>query len=170
MATKKLKWGDTKVSSFSDGRACLVVQFLDPAGNLLEWVPRWSQVQTLFERATNTEIVNKPDSEWLAAFAKTASDVFKGIDALKDAYKISGRLSRIRDGNLVFVISAEQGWNEWEEEIPPAFAISESFFENWLDEYMTVLVINGYAVKIWRTSSYGKLVYPEPVTSDLPFE
>jgi hypothetical protein len=145
MAAKRLRWSGTKVSSFSDGRACLVVQFLDQEGNLLEWVPAWSQVQALFERACNTEVVNKPDSGWVEGFAKTANDVFRSLEPHHEAYKVTGRLERVSEGSLII----RDGDSGVAEELPAAFRLTDQFFRYWLGSNVTALVVNGYATRLW---------------------
>jgi hypothetical protein len=175
MAAKRLRWGGTKLGSFSDGRACLIAQFLDHEGNLLEWVPAWRHVQALFERAANAEVVNKPDSRWLAQFAETANHVFGALDALEEAYKLRGKLTRVRHGTLVVGSLDDWGNVVDESEVAPAFRIGQEFLNDWLDEHVTVLVINGFAVRLERRDRDDTICYPEPhepgvAAEELPFE
>jgi len=154
VARAKLRWSDTKISSFADGRACLVVQFLDPQGNLFEWVPLWSQVRELFDRAANTEVVNKPDSAWLGEFAKTANDVFNKVESLGDARMLEGTFDSVQRGKLAIshAVCDERGnFEDVEtEEVPPAFRLTQDFLGDWLGSYVRALVINGYAVSLSR--------------------
>jgi hypothetical protein len=141
MPNTRLRWGDTKISSFSDGRACLVVQFLDQQGRMFEWVPLWSQVQTLVDRAANAEVVNKPNSEWLGGLAQTVHAVSEKLEAHHDAYKINGWLGRIDKGCLVFGSPDEET-----DPLPAAFPLTREFLDEWLDSHVSSLVINGYVV------------------------
>jgi hypothetical protein len=154
VARAKLRWSDTKISSFPDGRACLVVQFLDPQGNLFEWVPLWSQVRELFDRAANTEVVNKPDSAWLGDFAETANDVFNKVESLGDARMLEGTFDSVQGGKLAIshAVCDERGnFEDVEtEEVPPAFRLTQEFLDDWLGNHVRALVINGYAVSLSR--------------------
>ena len=154
MARAKLRWSGTKISSFADGRACLVVQFLDPRGDLFEWVPLWTQVGELFDRAANTEVVNKPDSAWLGDFAKTANDVFNKVESLGDARMVEGTFDCVQGGKLAIsrAVCDERGnFQDVEtEELPPAFRLTQGFLGEWLGAHVRALVINGYAVSLSR--------------------
>jgi len=133
----------------------LVVQFLDQQGDLLEWVPAWTQVQLLFERACNAEVVNKPDSGWVEGFARTANDVFRSLETYREAYKVTGKLARVSGGNLVIVDSEDTA----QVDLPVAFQLTEHFFRYWLGRHkVTALVINGYITRLWMKA----LVPAEP--------
>ena len=143
MPSTRLRWGDTRVSSFPDGRACLVVRYLDPQGRQFEWVPMWSQVQELVDRAANVEVVNKPDSEWLGGLARTVHSVSEKVELHHDAYRFQGFLRRIEAGCLVIAVQNDEPLR-----LTPAFPLSRAFIEGWLDSYVSGLVINGYVVTL----------------------
>jgi hypothetical protein len=166
MATKMLRWGNTLIASFGDGRACLAVRFLDDRGNLFQWVPRWANVQELVCKASNTEVVNKPDSKWLGEFAKVANEVFQKVEPFTDAFKVAGKLAKVKGGNLVIERQDELGIAV-DIEVPPAFRITEDFLDEWLETCVTALVINGFAVRLERSTYDGPVVYPEPHSEPL---
>ena len=144
--------------------ALMLVWFLDDEGNMYDWAPKWADVEKIFLKQINVERFNKPESEWLNKFAKTAQEVVEGAQRIESAHKVYGPLSTFRDGKL-YITQHSEG----ERLIVPGFEVTLAFLDEWLGRYVEVFVVNNIAIRI-REKADGEVLeeYP-PVEEELPF-
>jgi len=166
---KILKFSDFQFNSGPRGaKALLTIKFMDGQGDdVYSWMPTWHEVEQLFLKSINTEYFNKPESEFLPRFANIVRQTAEGVNqSVQGAYKVSGKLAYINDdGKLVI----GDGKDVPPEEVTPLFPLSIKFCDEWIDEYVEVLVVNDVAVQISRTDRHNwneRVVYPLPETAD----
>lgn len=166
-----LKFARFQQESVPGQRALLTMKFLDDDSNLYSWAPRWGDLENAFLRALNIEGFNKPESEWLNRFASTVKEVAEGVSQpIGEARKTSGLLTEVRNGKLR--LSRDDEWGNWSEDfLTPGFAITYEFLNDWLDNWVEALVINGVAVRLRATSGAHKgQEYPSSPVEVSPVE
>ena len=148
--------------------ALMLVSFLDDDGNMYNWAPKWADVDQIFIKQTNVERFNKPESEWLNRFAKTAQQVVEGAQRIQSGYKVQGEFTEYREEKLIVYPEAESWGPERPSpvEITPGFEVTISFLDNWLDRWVEALVVNDIVIRL-RTLHQPVAEYPEP--EDVPF-
>ena len=172
MVMKILKFSRFQQEPVKGQRALLTIKFLDDDGNLYSWAPRWDDLERAFLRALNVEAFNKPESEWLNRFANTVRDVSEGVSQpIQDARKFSGNLYALQDGMLQMSYSpySSDGYNEFTESVPPGFAITYEFLEEWLHRDIEALIINGVVVSIKDRQNHY-IEYPPKAAPDSTFD
>ena len=161
---KKLKF--SKIDLVERTGALMLVSFLDDDGNMYQWAPKWADVEQIFLKQINVERFNKPESEWLNKFAKTAQDVVEGAQRIKSARKISGRFESYLMEQLV-IRKLDKGC----EYVTPAFDVSLHFLDEWLNSDVDVFVLNDMVIRLRRSSQDENFQYhfeeypPTSVTS-----
>ena len=161
--------------TFEDGRIRLYVVFRDKGGNEYEWTPKWrEEVIKLFDEASKTEAINRPDSEYLKAFAEMAKRVFGRLPFMEGKVRI-GILVEIRGNELIFARLPEPrdlyspapamgiyqfvpSFSYEIESLKAGFEVNKKFLEKFLGEVVIVWIIEGVAVKITN----GVDEYPQP--------
>lgn len=154
-----LKYHKLTIGTFrATGDAKLQAQFLDDRGNSYHWVPRWSDLIDLLEKASNVEDFNKPRSTWLADFAGAVRSVLSNAqELLLDAQTIHGRIVSIKNGNLVVlpIHFDDAAWCHYTRtdqrdavSLPVAFPIDVDWCLDHLERAADVLVVNGYAARV----------------------
>ena len=155
--------------------ALMLVSFLDDEGNMYDWAPKWVEVKEVFEKQINVERFNKPESEWLNKFARTAQEIVEGAQRIESAYKVQGRFEVYSQQKLH--IEATGGVYE----LTPGFEVTISFLDSWLEDYVEAFVVNDIVIRLrasetdesgnilgWREYPKPEEVEPEP--EDLPFD
>lgn len=146
----------------------MLVSFLDDDGNMYNWPPKWADVEQIYLKQTNVERFNKPESEWLNRFAKTAQQVVEGAQRIQSGYKVRGEFTEYREEKLMISPTAESyGVIPSPFEITPGFEVTISFLDNWLGRWVEALVVNDIVIQL-RTFDEPMAEYPEP--EDLPFD
>jgi hypothetical protein len=159
---KILKFARIQHEPVRGARALLTIKFMDGAGEVYSWAPKWDEAEQLFLKAINTEFFNKPESEWLPRFAKAVKETAESVSQpIQDAYKVSGRFSVVHEGKLCIGEYGDYGQVSEEHLITPLFPVTFEFLDTWLHNDVEVLVINGIAVQI--RNGYSKEIYPEAV-------
>ncbi|MEK7872536.1 MAG: hypothetical protein AAB502_01600, partial [Chloroflexota bacterium] len=127
-----------------------------------DWAPKWADVEKLFLKQINVERFNKPESEWLNRFAKTAQNVVEGAQKIKSATKIFGRFVKYEDEKMVI---------EGKGPFTPAFDVTLNFLDSWLNTRVEVLVLNEMAVRLKELGDFDSVVreYPPPQPDEIPF-
>jgi hypothetical protein len=140
--------------------ALMLVWFLDDEGNMYDWAPKWVDVEQIFLKQINVERFNKPESQWLNKFAKTAQEVVEGAQRIESAHKGYGRFSRFTDGKL----SIDSGL------IVPGFEVTLDFLDKWLGQYVEVFIINDIAIRLRVYSDENEVLWEYPPSEEeLPF-
>ncbi|MBM2825424.1 MAG: phosphoribosylaminoimidazole-succinocarboxamide synthase [Dehalococcoidales bacterium] len=112
-----------KIQAVERRGALMLVWLLDDEGNMYDWAPKWDDVEQIFLKQINVERFNKPESEWLNKFAKTAQNVVEGAQRIQSAVKVSGHFDALREGELVLnksrftpgfevTLLVQAGWNK----------------------------------------------------------
>ncbi len=138
---KKLRFG--KVQLVERQGALLLVQFLDDAGELYDWAPKWADVEQIFLKAINIERFNKPEGLFLNKFAATAKQVVEGAQRIESCEKVSGKFERLVNGQL----QIRNGGGEYHS-ITPGFEVSLRFLDDWIGRYIDILVVNNIGIEI----------------------
>ena len=165
----------SKIQLIERKGALMLVSFLDDEGNMYNWAPRWVEVKEVFEKQINVERFNKPESEWLNKFARTAQEIVEGAQRIESAYKIEGRFAVYRLQKLLIEATNEVY------ELTPGFEVTISFLDNWLENDVEAFVVNDIVIRLTTSEpdDFGNLVkareYPEPEEGepepeDLPFD
>ena len=158
--------------------ALMLVSFLDDEGNMYNWAPRWVEVKEVFEKQINVERFNKPESEWLNKFARTAQEIVEGAQRIESAYKVWGRFVVYRQQKLHIETGGEGVY-----ELTPGFEVTISFLDSWLENDVEAFVVNDIVIRLrisetdalgiivgWREYPEPEEGEPEPVPEDLPFD
>jgi len=156
-ASTYLKFDNLLRSTFQrTGDVKLQVQFVDDVGNPYHWVPRWEDVISLLEGASNVEILNKRGSSWLVSFANAVKSVLANAQQLfMNAQKVYGSIDSISEGNIVVVPLRfdpdEWGWSSWADKrdaiyVPASFPIDVDWCIEHLGKAADVLIVDGYIV------------------------
>jgi hypothetical protein len=154
-----------KIQAVERRGALMLVWFLDDEGNMYDWAPKWADVEKLYLKQINVERFNKPDSDWLNKFAKTAQTVVENAQRTESARKIYGVLSEYRDGKLV--ISARRGGLVGY--IVPGFEVSLDFLDSWLGKSnVEVFVINNIGIRIKDLNNLNEYPPLEEESEDIP--
>lgn len=170
---KRLKFANFEVQKFPDGRAQLVVRFLDGEANQYVWTPQWVHVQQLLLKSVNTEQFNRPKGPWVKDFAEAARQVFQNATSdIVEAELVEGTFAAYREQKLVIELERKRPAVfpldvlnlPIQKLLPAAFEVTPQFLRRWLNSYVHCLVINGIAVEIWHEGDFGQLLssYPEP--------
>ena len=160
MMAKKLKY--SRIDLVDRVGALMLVTFLDDNGDMYQWAPKWKEVEQVFLKQINVERFNKPESEWLNKFAKTAQSVVEGAQRITSARKLGGRFSEYQNGKL----NIDKYNNAEPEYLTPGFHVSIKFLEEWLGENVDAFVIDDMVIRLSRFVSnedneYATLVnYP----------
>jgi len=166
---KRLRF--SKIQLVEGKGALMLVSFLDDEGNMYNWAPKWADVNEIYRKQINVERFNKPESEWLNKFAKTAQEVVEGAQRIESAYKLSGRFATYREQQLV--IESEKPFND---RLTPGFEVTIDFLDSWLGSYVEAFVVNDMVIRLRVYDEWGNGVlkeYPEPEDlspEDLPFD
>lgn len=123
--------------------ALMLVTFLDDEGNMYQWAPKWKDVEQIFLKQINIERYNKPESEWLNKFAKTAQSVVEGAQRIESARKLSGWFDRYEKEKLVLRMS--EGKFEY---LTPGFDVTLDFLDYWLERHVEVFMINDIVIRV----------------------
>lgn len=126
----------------------LQVQLLDEEGRSYGWVPRWADVITVLERASNTEGFSETaDGPWLPRFGDAVQRVLQNANgSVHDARKIYGKLHAVEQGKVIISEELEDG-GFTQHPFRPAFAIDVNWVESYLGEWGDFLIINGHLMK-----------------------
>ena len=153
---KKLRF--SKIDLVERVGALLLVTFLDDAGNMYQWAPKWADVEQVFLRQINIERFNKPESAWLNKFAKTAQSVVEGAQRITSARKIDNQFYAYENEKLVI----------GDEYCTPGFEVTIPFLDAWLGCMVEAFLINDMVIRLRS----GEEEYPPPTLEpeDLPFE
>lgn len=172
----------SKIQAVERRGALMLVWFLDSEGNMYDWSPKWEEVEKIYLKQINVERFNKPESQWLNRFAKTAQQVVEGAQGVESAYKVSGRLQRYEEQKLIIHSQEERlpfdGFFEFlgprraqtapelvtvERRLVPGFEVSLDFLDKWLGADVVLFVVNDIAIKIREYNEFGGLEreYPE---------
>jgi len=165
----------SKIQLIERKGALMLVAFLDDEGNMYDWAPKWADVNEIYRKQINVERFNKPESEWLNKFARTAQEIVEGAQRIESAYKVEGSFEVYREQKLH--IASKQGY--WE--LTPGFEVTVSFLDSWLEEHVLAFVVNDMVIglRAAETNESGNIVgwreYPEPEgrepePEDLPFD
>jgi len=170
---KRLKF--SKIQLIERKGALMLVSFLDDEANMYDWAPKWADVNEIYRKQINVERFNKPESEWLNKFARTAQEIVEGAQRIESAYKVCGH----------FVVYHQQKLHiettEGVRELTPGFEVTISFLDNWLGNYLEAFVVNDIVIRLMalETAESGNILrgeeYPKPEEvesepEDLPFE
>jgi hypothetical protein len=155
----------SKIQAVERRGALMLVWFLDNEGNMYDWCPKWEEVEKIFSKQINVERFNKPESEWLNRFAKTAQEVVQGAQRIESAYKVSGSFKCYEDQQLVI----ELGNERLEKRLIPGFEITLDFLDNWLRTYVELFVVNNIVIRIREYGEYGSVEREYPKLDELPF-
>ena len=149
-----------KIQAVGRRGALMLVWFLDDEANMYDWAPKWADVDEIYKKQINVERFNKPESEWLNKFAKTAQEVVEGAQRIESARKASGQFLRFTDGKLLIDSEA----------IVPGFEVTVRFLDEWLRESVEVFILNDIAFRIRVLGEWGTVLkeYP-PIEEELPF-
>jgi hypothetical protein len=187
---KKLRF--SKIDLVERVGALMLVTFLDDDGNMYQWAPKWKEVEQVFLKQINVERFNKPESQWLNKFAKTAQQVVEGAQKIESAYKLFGEFKRYAKQSLViegetqpeevnvdyrFIKDSETGKTKYEYLLKPGFDVTLEFLDNWLGNYVEAFMINDIAIRFRQYGQWDSIEkeYPpvepkEPQEpEDLPF-
>lgn len=153
---KYLRFSRLKIGAFaSSGDAQLQVHLLDDDGRLYKWVPRWNDVLSLLEGASNTEVANdmRSSPEWIERFGDAVHGVLENAGrAVASARKVTGELRAIEDGMLVvdhWRVSGQDTLHRvGEVRVRPAFAIDQDWLGRFLSERVQVMIVNDFVVDI----------------------
>lgn len=147
---KKLRY--SKIDFVERAGALMLVSFLDDDGNMYQWAPKWSQVEEIFLKQINVERFNKPESEWLNRFAKTAQEVVEGAQRIQSARKVSGMFTRYDEQKLVL--------DDYKHLLTPGFEVTLDFLDKWLGWHVEAFVINDIVIRLRRQVDYEAEDYP----------
>ena len=126
--------------------ALMLVTYLDEDGFMYQWAPKWADVEQIFLKQINIERFNKPESEFLNKFAKTAQNVVEGTQRISSARKLSGHFAEYSNGKLLL----NRYGNEPPEYLTPGFEVSIKFLDEWLGENVDAFLINDIVIRISR--------------------
>ncbi|MBI4299004.1 MAG: hypothetical protein HY666_04500 [Chloroflexi bacterium] len=165
---KKLRF--SKIDLVERVGALMLVTFLDDTGDMYQWAPKWADVEQIFLKQINIERYNKPESEWLNKFAKTAQNVVEGAQRIESAFKVSGRFQAIRDQKLIFEVERGE-LKGYEYDLIPGFEVTLDFLDNWLNNYVEALVVNDIIIRLRTYDNDGEVEreYPQPEPADMPW-
>jgi len=165
----------SKIQLIERKGALMLVSFLDDEGNMYDWAPKWADVNEIYRKQINVERFNKPESEWLNKFARTAQEIVEGAQRIESAYKVQGHFRVYRQQKL-HIDTAEGIY-----ELTPGFEVTISFLDSWLEDYVEAFVVNDIVIRLMapETDESGNVLggreYPkpeevEPEPEDLPFD
>ena len=165
----------SKIQLIERKGALMLVSFLDDEANMYDWAPKWADVNEIYRKQINVERFNKPESEWLNKFARTAQEIVEGAQRIESAYKIEGCFAVYRLQKLLIEARNEVY------ELTPGFEVTIGFLDNWLENDVEAFVVNDIVIRLTTSEpdDFGNLVkareYPEPEEGepepeDLPFD
>lgn len=138
---KKLRF--SKIDLVERVGALMLVTFLDDDGNLYQWAPKWKDVEQIFLKQINVERYNKPESEFLNRFAKTAQNVVEGAQRIESARKLTGWFDRYEKEKLVIRIGDGKV-----EHLTPGFDVTLDFLDDWLEHRVDVFLLNDIVIRL----------------------
>lgn len=149
---KRLRF--SKIDLVERTGALMLVTYLDDAGEMYQWAPKWADVEQIFLKQINVERFNKPESEFLNKFARTTQNVVEGAQRIRSAHKLSGRLGRYSDDKLVITPTL----GEVAEYLIPAFEVTLKFLDDWLGESVEAFVVNDMIIRLtkWGPQQEGE--------------
>lgn len=158
--------------------ALMLVSFLDDEGNMYDWAPKWADVNEIYRKQINVERFNKPESEWLNKFARTAQEIVEGAQRVESAYKVEGCFEGYYQQKLLII-----GDNGEYHELTPGFEVTIRFLDSWLDNHVEAFIVNDMVIRfaVSEIDDSGNFVRvreypepeegePEPEPEDLPFD
>ena len=176
-----------KIQAVERRGALMLVWFLDDEGNMYDWAPKWNDVEKIFLKQINVERFNKPESQWLNKFAKTAQEVVEGAQRIESATKLYGKFQRYEEQKLIIESKEEQvtfpdvtsailgssGKPEIvtvEGKVTPGFEVTMDFLDEWVGENVEVFIVNGIAIRIRVLGEWDRVLkeYPPP-EGEMPF-
>lgn len=159
---KKLRF--SKIDLVERVGALMLVTFLDDDGDMYQWAPKWKDVEQVFLKQINIERYNKPESEWLNKFAKTAQRLVEGAQRIESARKLSGKFERYEDEKLVIRLASGV------EYVTPGFDVTLDFLDEWLERYVDAFMLNNMVIRLSygiqnESGEYEVIEYPPNSTS-----
>lgn len=138
---KKLKF--SRIDLADRVGALMLVTYLDDNGDMYQWAPKWKDVEEIFLKQINVERYNKPESEFLNRFAKTAQSVVEGAQRIESARKLSGFFIKYEEEKLVFNMGSHQF-----EYLTPGFDVTFAFLDTWIERHCEAFVMNGIVIRL----------------------
>jgi len=166
---KKLRF--SKIDLVERVGALMLVTFLDDDGNMYQWAPKWKDVEQIFLKQINIERYNKPESEWLNKFAKTAQQVVEGAQRIESAYKVDGRFQEYEKQKLMIEVETGE-LKGFRYDLVPGFEVTLDFLDNWLDKHVEAFIVNEIVIRLRTYDQYDRVEFEYPTldTNDLQID